>query len=304
MNRLAVLFGAAALLTSGQAFAAQCTDAGQVKSPDDMVAACTAEIQRLLGAREELATYYVVRSKAFLAQGDKTRALADLNQALETYPRFWGALINRAVYYTNEGRLDLALKDYDDAIQFGADTPEAYLYRGYAYAKKGDLDRALADAGEAVRRDPKYLEAHLFLMDHDLEAGKADASIAEATTALSLGAKPDRALNGRCWSRAVANLEPRLGLADCDQALRLSPNNPSYLDSRGLVDLRLADFDSAIRDYSAALAADPRKPDSLYGRSLARRQRGDASGADADAAAAAALDPRIAERFAAWGLKP
>ncbi len=55
----------------------------------------------------------------------------------------------------------------------------------------------------------------------------------------------------------MAGLEPRLALADCNQALTLAPGNPSYLDSRGLVDLRLGDFDGAIKDYSTALAAMP-----------------------------------------------
>ncbi len=305
MKLSAACAGVVLLLAAGQAAGAtHCEDSHQMSSPDAVIAACTSEIQKNLGPRIDIAADYVIRSHALTQKGDKVRAIEDLNQALEVSPYYWEALVNRAVYYTNSGELELALKDYNDAILFHADVPEAYLYRAVVYDRKGDLDHAITDANEAVRRNPKYIEAHLFLMDRYVSAGRPDASIAEANAALALGAKPDRVFNSRCWARAVAGLEPKLALADCDQALTLAPGNPSYLDSRGLVDLRLGDFDGAIKDYDAALAGNAQQPTSLYGRSLAERRKGDTAGADADAAAAAAMDKGVAARFDGWGLKP
>ncbi len=304
MKLPAIVVCAISLLAARQALGARCVDEVHTKSPDAVITACTAEIQKGVGARIDLSTDYIARSHAYSQKGDRERALSDLNQALVISPYFWGALVNRAILYTNEGQLDLALKDYNDAIIFNSNIPEAYLYRAVVYDKKGDLDHAIADAAEAVRRNPKYLAAHLFLVDHYLTAGKPEASTQEATAALALGAKPASLLNGRCWTRAVAGIEPKLALADCDQALALAPNNASYLDSRGLVDLRLDDFDAAIKDYSAALAGNPDQPTSLYGRSLARRRKGDTTGADVDAASAIAMDKSVAAEFASWGLKP
>ncbi len=59
-------------------------------------------------------------------------------------------------------------------------------------------------------------------------------------------------------------------LADCNEALRLAPNDPANLDSRGFTYLKLGRFEQAIADYDAALAHNPRDPGSLYGRGLAR----------------------------------
>ena len=305
MKLSAALAGVVLLLGAGQAAgAAHCEDSRQMSSPDAVIAACTSEIQKNLGPSIDIAADYVIRSHALTQKGDKARAIEDLNQAVEVSPYYWEALVNRAVYYTNSGELDLALKDYNDAILFHADIPEAYLYRAVVYDKKGDLDRAIADAAEAIRRNPKYVQARLFLMDRYVSAGRPGDSIAEASAALALGAKPDRVFNSRCWARAVAGLEPRLALADCNQALTLAPGNPSYLDSRGLVDLRLGDFDGAIKDYSTALAAMPSLAASLYGRSIARRRKGDVAGADADASAATAMDNSVAAQFDRWGLRP
>ncbi len=305
MKLSAALVGVVFLLAGGHAVGAtHCEDSRQMSSPDAVVSACTAEIQKNIGPRIDIAIDYVIRSHAFALKGDKDRAMADLNQALVVSPYLWEALTNRAVYYSNSGQLDLALKDYNDAILFHADNPDTYLNRAIVYSNLGQLDHAIADAEEAARRNPKYLKAHMFLVEIYLTAGKSEAAMNESAAALAAGAKPAALLNIRCWGRAVAGREPKLALEDCNQALLLAPNTASYLDSRGLVDLRLDDFEGAIQDYSAALATNPSLPTSLYGRSLAKRRKGDIAGANADAESAVKLDQRVAARFAGWGLTP
>jgi tetratricopeptide (TPR) repeat protein len=91
-------------------------------------------------------------------------------------------------------------------------------------------------------------------------------------------------------------------LADCNESLRLS-RDPYTLDSRGLVYLKLGQFDPAIADYTAVLKEVPNFADSLYGRGLAKRKKGDATGGQADVAAAKALRPDVAEEFAKYGVK-
>jgi len=87
---------------------------------------------------------------------------------------------------------------------------------------------------------------------------------------------------------------------DCDAALRRLKAAASF-DSRGLVELRMGQYDRAIADYSAALKLNPRTAWSLYGRGLARRQKNDPS-AQSDLNAALAIDPALAARAQALGL--
>jgi tetratricopeptide (TPR) repeat protein len=92
-------------------------------------------------------------------------------------------------------------------------------------------------------------------------------------------------------------------LADCNEALRLAPDDPGTLDSRGFTYLKLGRFEQAIADYDAALARNPRDPGSLYGRGLARlRGRNDPEGGRADLTSAKTLDPGVAAEFARYGL--
>jgi tetratricopeptide (TPR) repeat protein len=111
-------------------------------------------------------------------------------------------------------------------------------------------------------------------------------------------------LNTRCWEGALAEQALEQALADCNAALKLRPNAAAFLDSRGLVYLRLGNYDKAIKDYDAALKINPKVVWSLYGRGLARLRSGQSAAGQADLAAAAALQPKIAARASKFGLTP
>src|SRR5215469_1110875 len=99
------------------------------------------------------------------------------------------------------------------------------------------------------------------------------------------------AFDNRCWARAVVGILKQ-ALADCNQALRLMPNNAATLDSRGFVFLKMTNFDAAVSDYDAALRINPKLAFALYGRGLARLKNEDPSG-EAD----------IAEEYARYGMQ-
>ena len=82
---------------------------------------------------------------------------------------------------------------------------------------------------------------------------------------------------------------------------RLSPGTASYLDSRGLVYLRLARYDDAITDYDEALKK-TKFAYALYGRGVAKLRKGDKANGNADIVAANALARTVGENFAKWGL--
>ena len=143
------------------------------------------------------------------------------------------------------------------------------MRRGTLHKKKGDFERALADYTKAIEIDPNYDEPH----------------------------------NQRCWLRATANRDLPLALGDCDRAIAIDPEDADYVNSRGLVYLRLDRLDDAIADYDTALRLKPKLAGSLYGRGLAKQRKGDQAGGEADIAAAKAIKADIAEEFAKWGVQ-
>ena len=112
------------------------------------------------------------------------------------------------------------------------------------------------------------------------------------------------ALIGRCMARGLAGQDLVKALADCDGALKTNANNPAALEARGLVRLRLGDFEKAIADFDAVLALRPKAAWPLYGRGVARLREGLASQGAADIAAATALRPTLPEEAKRRGIAP
>lgn len=92
-------------------------------------------------------------------------------------------------------------------------------------------------------------------------------------------------------------------LSDCNEALRLAPDEAETLDSRGLVYLKLGRFDLAIADYDAALKVNPKLAGSLYGRGVAKLKKGATDSGNADITGARALQANIVEEFSGYGIK-
>src|ERR1035437_193512 len=229
---------------------------------------------------------------------------------------------NRGDAYTARGDYDLAILDYDQSIKQNPTYAKAFNNRGVANLKKGEYDRALENLNEAIKLDPTYASAFANRAETYQRKNDFDHAARDYDEALRL--KPDfRTIwSGRCWTRAVLG-ELQAGLADCNKALQFEPNyattydaqvislkigpRESYLavthDARGLIYLKMGQFDSAIDDYNSALRFDASLARALYGRGLAKRKKGDASGADADMTAAKTIQAKIGDDFARYGVQ-
>ena len=83
----------------------------------------------------------------------------------------------------------------------------------------------------------------------------------------------------------------------------MEPNVAATFDSRGLIYLKLGEWDSAITDYSSALRLDPKLASALYGRGLAKLKKRETIEGNADVAAAKELAANIAEEFVHYGVQ-
>ena len=97
-------------------------------------------------------------------------------------------------------------------------------------------------------------------------------------------------------------------MSDCDSALRRigkkNAGSAAILLSRGVVRLRLGDYDKSIADFDAALALYPKSAWSLYGRGIAKVRRNKTAEGQADMTEAAAVWPPIADDYAKRGITP
>jgi tetratricopeptide (TPR) repeat protein len=78
-------------------------------------------------------------------------------------------------------------------------------------------------------------------------------------------------------------------MADFDQAIRLWPNNATFLITRGNAYANKFEYDRAIADYDQTLGIRPNDAEAFYKRGLAKQKKGDAAGGNADMAKAKTL---------------
>ncbi len=297
-------------------------------------AAALADSAEALKQSPDWTDLYLLRARVLRRQGMKQEALGEADALIAANPKDTYAYLAAANIYDNLGATERAMQAYDRALAL---KPEAvtYLNRGL---RRPEADRTgrRADFDAALKLDPKMEDAliakgELLMDDGDFARAIAlyssmieavpkdpqrlalrgiaytragDIALAEKDFAAARAkAKDPASLNNLCWAKALAGVALESALADCDAALRQSPESPAYLDSRALVLLRLGRLDDAIADYDLALAAAPEQASSLFGRALAWARKGNKEKSAADAAAALKVAPDMQTRFEGYGIK-
>lgn len=248
---------------------------------------------------------YALRGQARLARGELASARADLDAALRLAPDNPGNHLIRARILVADQHADAAVADLDAALRLDPKNLEALLLRAQLRHDRKDTAGVAADIAAARQLAPpgsmqSYSVASFYiatdqpaaalpLLNDWIRAHGADAALGNA-------------LNERCWALALANQSLDDALRDCRKAIRRDGERPSYLDSLGLVYLRMGNDAEAIKAYRQALAQAPRAAWSHYGLGLAESRSGQVDAGKAELAAARAIDKTIDARAAKFGL--
>ena len=254
---------------------------------------------------------YSRRGTASSARNDFQHAIVELTRACELDPTNAEYFYQRGVAYAQNKQGDLAAADMDRAIELNPDHVAARSTRAQLRLARNDKAGAAADLAAAAQAAPKEADIRFYLANIYASMNL----LAESTAQFDLwipahtdDVKMPTALNHRCWLRAVQNQDLTKALSDCNDALsRAEKGRPLYaraLNSRGLVRMRLGDYDKSIADYDASLKIAPADPGSYYGRGIAKLREKKTAEGQADIAAAVKLKPAIADEFARRGLVP
>ncbi len=244
------------------------------------------------------------RGAARLSARDLPGALADLTEAIRQSPGTASYYTDRAQVYHQMGNIAAARADLDKALTLDGMNGELLRMRAGQRLAAKDREGALADAEAAARVTPPASLASAGLAELFVRLHQPARAITMFDTVIAAhreDAELENLLNGRCWARAVANIDLDKALVDCNRAIKHDPR-PDRLDSRGLVYFRKANYPLAISDYDAALKLAPRLAWSLYMRGQAKIALGQSDAGKADQAAAQAIRPDIGDEVAAYGI--
>ena len=257
------------------------------------------------GAAPKTASDFAMRGEAHLSRGEPKAAVADLDEAIRMAPEHATYYVARARARMADKQPDAARTDLDKSLSLEPKSLDALLLRaelrfvhkdGAGAAADLTVASALAPAGSIQARSiaSLYVQldqpvAALPMLDDWIRLHSEDALLGSA-------------LNERCWARGLSNQMLDDALKDCRKAIRRDGEKPDYLDSLGLVQLRLGHYPEAVKAYEQAVAENPHSAWSRYGLGLAKIRSGQTDAGNADLVAARALNPEIEARATKYGL--
>ena len=257
------------------------------------------------GGEPETAADYALRGQARLARGELVNALSDLDAAIRLDPKNADEHLTRARILLAQKQPGAALGDLDKALSLNPKNLDALLLRARLRYGEKDEAGAAADLAAAQKLAPagsmqsRAIASLYVAIDEPANAlPLLDAWIRAHEDDSSLGS----ALNERCWARALADQALDGALHDCREAIKRDGDRAAYLDSLGMVYLRMGNDAESIKAYQRALAQSPHAAWSHYGLGLAELHSGQAAAGNAELATARSLDQGIDARAAKIGL--
>ena len=192
--------------------------------------AALADLNRVI-ARHNLNTYqnthaFVCRGETYQDMAHYDLALADFNWAIEIDPKSDMAFTRRGGFYQILGQYAAALADFNQAIELNAYSTRGLAHRGLTYRQLGDYDKALLDFDRAIALDENYdwAIAHRGVTYRDM--GDYDKALADLDRAIQLNSTADWYIQQRgqvYWRQQKFDL----ALADLSQTITLSPDDPN-----------------------------------------------------------------------------
>ena len=207
------------------------------------------------------------------------------NDVIQKSPHKARPYNNRGNIYTRQGKLDLALSDYNKALELDPDYADAYNDRGSIYGKQGDLNLAMSNFNKAIQMDPDYADAYnnrgdvfgkqrdyasamndynkvLELLPDDAEAhynrgviydGQGDSIRAMSDYTQAIKINPDIA-EAYIYRGAIYAKEgnAKQALSDFTKAIEINPDNGYAYNNRAVLYFQLQQYDKAWGDVDRA----------------------------------------------------
>lgn len=191
-------------------------------------------------------------------EGQFELAMADFQAALEADPNNWRALHNRGVTFAQNGDFASAFDDFSRVIQLSPKFPKAYSNRATLYVQAGKVEDALADFEQALELDPDLFAAHVGRGRICHQTGRLEEAIAHLDRAIEIDGERCEVVCSR------ADLHADLGnygeaLRDYARAIQLKPDFAhAYRNGAWLLatcpDERFRDAENALAGAEQALS--------------------------------------------------
>ncbi|GCL45813.1 serine protease [Microcystis aeruginosa] len=213
------------------------------------------------------AAWYFNRGNLYYNQQKYDLALSDYNKAININPNYAKAYLNRGNLYINQQKYDLALSDYNQAIKINSDFAEAYNNRGNLYSDLQKYKLALDDYNQAIKINPNDAEAYYNRGNLYSDLQKYDLALSDYSKAIDINPNDAEAYYNR--GNLYSDLQKYdLALSDYSKAIDINPNYARAYYNRGILYSDLQKYDLALSDYSKAIDINPNYARAYYNRGI------------------------------------
>jgi protein O-GlcNAc transferase len=165
-------------------------------------------------------------------------------------------LIDEGNAIEREGRINDAMRCYEDAILLAPTLARAHLNRGNVLLELGNTEAALDAYATALVRDPNYAGAHYNIGNAHVLSGQHEAALAAYRAAIALNPDfTDAEVAMGCVHEELGQLDA--AVTSYRRALKIDPNYIEVHCNLGNALRALGQVDDAIEQYRRALAIKP-----------------------------------------------
>ncbi len=161
---------------------------GRASRPTDTEALPTVEDSKTPESSSSAEEHFQM-GLSYHLEGKWDLAIKEYEEAIRIKPDYADAHNNLGLSYGENGLYNLEIRQYEEAIRIKPDYALAYYNLGVSYAEKSLYDLAIRQYEEAIRIKPDYAEAHYKLGEAYGEEGQYKKAIRHVEQALRL--KPD-----------------------------------------------------------------------------------------------------------------
>lgn len=208
------------------------------------------------------------QANGLMAQGKYTDAIAVLTPYINVNPADGAARLTRAFAYSNIGKYDQSITDFDAAIVLDSNSWKAYNGRCQAHYNLAQFQAAIDDCTASIKIAPTG-DAYRYRIFALLDSGKNDDALADATTYAGLYPNLSQPLGVKCLVEyKMKNYD--VARTDCTNALTLPGVQYYARKYGGLLAVQAGDWRTVEARFSEILTDTPQDQLSLYNRAYAR----------------------------------
>jgi tetratricopeptide (TPR) repeat protein len=245
---------------------------------------------QVIKSKPYLAEPYFFRAVAKLYLEDFSGAEDDCSKALGLNGFMVKAYICRSYARMKLKAFDSAISDCDKGLEFDTQNRSLLYHKGFALVAAKRYIEAEVCLNEMIRRYPTEVDAYMAKGQMNVERGDTLAAIEDFSRTIAVDKYYAPGWGARGW---VSLMKDRFSnaLADLNEAIRLTPDDPTYYMNRALARYNLNDIRGTMEDFDRSISLDPNSKLSYLNRAIMRTTVGDLNRALEDYDKVLFLDP-------------